>query len=297
MRTTKRFTPAVLQRFSRQGRGCGTGNAYTPWHRVGRGDPASRGRSHLQKYIDRQRELLSDGEWGILFFVVMLAGLVDIREQFPLSTEDASHELERYIALPSRLYPGTQTLVVQLGIKHPWLRSATASAPWIPTTDFLVTIRKRDGSITLLAIASKPARDLQNKRARALLRLERAYWMARDVEWILVTEDDFDERVVLTLRRTMPWGLGAPVSNEAMALASSLSRLLPGYSETTFLHCLAEKLGDLEHAQRAFWQAVWYGEIPLDLRRGWRPHQPLRLLSVAEFVALNPIASRRSSWN
>ncbi len=64
MRTEKRFTPKVLERFRREGRGTGTYSDYTPWHRVSRGDPSSKGRSHLIVWMDRQRELLSDQEWG-----------------------------------------------------------------------------------------------------------------------------------------------------------------------------------------------------------------------------------------
>jgi hypothetical protein len=53
----------------------------------------------------------------------------------------------------------------------------------------------------------------------------------------------------------------------------------------------------MEAAQRALWQAVWTGALPVDLRRGWRPHVPFRVISHAAFWDLNPIAARRSAWN
>lgn len=68
MRTTKRFTPHVLDRFRKLGRGTGTYQNYIPWQRVGRSDPSSMGRSHLQMWNGRQRELLSDQEWVGVFF-------------------------------------------------------------------------------------------------------------------------------------------------------------------------------------------------------------------------------------
>lgn len=77
MRTTKRFTPDVLDRFRREGRGTGVYTEYIPWHRVSRGDPASRGRSHLLNWRGRQRELLSDGELVMTLFVTMLPGIDD----------------------------------------------------------------------------------------------------------------------------------------------------------------------------------------------------------------------------
>lgn len=77
MRTTKRFTPKVLARFKRQGRGSGTHDNYLPWHRVSRGDPASSGRSHLLMWRERLRELLSDGEHVEQLFASQLNNLED----------------------------------------------------------------------------------------------------------------------------------------------------------------------------------------------------------------------------
>ena len=87
MRTEKRFTPKVLERFQREGRGTGTYTDYVPWHRVSRGDPSSKGRSHLIVWMDRQRELLSDHEWGGLNFAGLVPGLIDLAEQFPISQD------------------------------------------------------------------------------------------------------------------------------------------------------------------------------------------------------------------
>lgn len=96
MRTTKRFTPKVLARFAREGRGTGIYEEYIPWHRVSRGDPASRGRSHLLEWKDRLRELLSDGELGAQLFAVMLPDLDDSLEQYRLEQEPSQHPLAAY---------------------------------------------------------------------------------------------------------------------------------------------------------------------------------------------------------
>jgi hypothetical protein len=81
MRTTKRFTPNVLIRYRKLNRGTGIFQNYIPWHRVGRSDPSSRGRSHLQMWNGRQRELLSDQEWVGFFFSTLVRDVNDIREQ------------------------------------------------------------------------------------------------------------------------------------------------------------------------------------------------------------------------
>ncbi|MEZ7911245.1 MAG: TnsA endonuclease N-terminal domain-containing protein [Propionivibrio sp.] len=298
MRTTKRFTPTVLARFAREGRGNGLYETYVPWHRVSRGDPSSRGRSHLQMWNGRQRELLSDGEWVGTFFAAMLPGLKDIREQFPLSVDSGRHELADYVIdAPAGLFPGTKAIAEQLNISHPAISSNGKSVDWTPTTDLLLLLQSSGGALELLAIAVKPTAEL-TKGMRKSLALENAYWDARGVPWLLITPEQFDNRVALTLRCTMPWALGEKTNEDDRKIAASLASKCNGRSLTHVLEATSRALdGDFDRAQRAFWQAVWCGDIPLDLRRGWRPHTPISLLPASAFWEQNPVASRRSAWN
>lgn len=165
------------------------------------------------------------------------------------------------------------------------------------TTDQVLLLQHTDGHLELLAVSCKPNHEALTKRDRQLLSIEAAYWAARSVQWILITPDLFEESVGVTLRRTAPWGLGAPVSPAAIRAAVITTEQLLGHSLNFTLDALTIQLGDVDLAQRAFWQAVWYGSLPIDLRRGWRPHLPIQLLDPAGFIALNPVASRRSSWN
>jgi len=297
MRTTKRFTPQLLARFRRLGRGQGTFDDYIPWHRVGRGDPASRGRSHLQQWNGRQRELLSDHEWVIMFFSVMLTNLVDIREQFPLAQESCQHELSTYQHRDSyQLFPGTLEIAKKLGIKHPMSTGGGISDTWVPSTDLLLTIEGADGTLELLAVAIKERGELDERRKKELLQLEREYWLARDVTWLLITPDQYDQRVALLLRMTMPWALGDSVSSADLQISAKAARECHGRPLSHLLNKLAILFGDIDRGQRAFWQSVWSTNIPLDLRRGWRPHLPITLLNSETFRSLNPVAARRSAW-
>lgn len=297
MRTTKRFTPKVLDRFRRQGRGLGTLKNFVPWHRVGRGDPSSKGRSHLMMWRDRQREVLSDKEWVALFFAITVKFLFDLLEQFPLSLATAAHELSKFTVDASQTtYPGTLELADRLGIKHPKTSGSDATVEWVMSTDLLLVLRSPTGKFELLAVSIKTDEDFSKKRTKELLRLEREYWISRGVTWLLITPSQYDKRVGLRLRDTMPWALERFVSEDDLKVASTLAADLRGRSLTYVLEVLSAKLGSIDHAQRAFWQAVWCGKIPLDLRRGWRPHQPITLLAQEDFVSLNPIASRRTSW-
>lgn len=297
MKTTRRFSPKLLERFLRLGRGQGVFGSYVPWHRVGRGDPASRGRSHLLMWHGRQIELLSDLEWVTSLFIFMLPGLVDLREQFPLSLDEARHELLSYrVDVTDQFFPGTRLIAAQFGFKHPQLRSEKKVADWIMSTDFVITLRDQAGRPELLAVAVKSDEELASKRKRELLQIEREYWRLRNVAWLLIAPSLYDKNVALNLRMQMPWALGEKTTDQAQQLATEIASKFPGRSLTFVLDHLAALMGDMDLAQRAFWQAVLRGKIRLNLSRGWRPHQPLQLMSEADFLAQNPIASRRSAW-
>lgn len=299
MRTTKRFTPTLLARFAKEGRGTGTYQDYIPWHRVGRSDPASQGRSHLMMWRGRQRELLSDGEWVALIFSTMLPDLLDVREQFKLSLEACAHELASYDVRfgDYKTYPGTREVAKQLGIKHPMVYGDGLSDFWTMTTDQLLLLGEAGGSLNLLAIARKPDSTKLSKRDRQKLLIEKEYWSARGVCWLLLTPEVFEESVGLTIRRGTPWALGEPVPPEAIRTVVELVESTLGHTLTYAIRQLSLELGDDDFAQRAFWQAVWSGALTLDLRRGWRPHLPVELLTPADFASLNPVRSRRSAWN
>ncbi|MCZ8174100.1 MAG: TnsA endonuclease N-terminal domain-containing protein [Burkholderiaceae bacterium] len=298
MRTTKLFTPDLLDRFRKEGRGHGTYIRYRPWHGVSRGDPASLGRSHLMTWGGRQRNLLSDDEWVASLFTPLTPGSDDLREQFPLSLESGCHELGAYdVRLGKPGFPGTIEIARQLGYRHPRVNGNGRSAPWVFTTDLLFTLMDETGTRKLLAVACKPTAKQEESKKR-LLAIERAYWLARGVEWLLITPDQYDEAIELTLRTSFQWWQGEPIAEDAKRAATALARQLEGFPLTYVLDRINEVLGQgLEYAQVAFWQSVWTRALPLDLRRGWRPHLPVEFLSPSDFLAFNPIASRRTAWN
>ena len=298
MRTTKRFTPEILDRFRALGRGLGTYQRYVPWHRVSRSDPSSYGRSHLMMWRQRQLELLSDDEWVGGLFTVMAPDVEDLRPQFPLSLTSACHELGAYdVRAGIHHQQGTIEIAQQLGIKHPRVNGNGRSAPWVLTTDLLVTLIDTTGRRRLLAIACKPCGELEDRRTKELLMIERQYWMARGAEWLLVTSELYEESVELTLRNCAQWAFGEPASAAHITAAAATAHRLEGLPLSSVLARLQSELGgDVDLAQRSFWQAVWARAYLLDLRRGWRPHLPVTTLSSATFRSLNPIASRRSAW-
>ena len=298
MKTQKRFTPDLLDRYRRLGRGKGSNEHYVPWHRVGRSDPASSGRSHLQHWRGRQRELLSDLELVAFLFCTMLVDIADIREQFPLSLEESEHELsppdDSTIA---GKYAGSLSIATELQVKHPKVSGGGRSVSWVMTTDLLLTIRQPDGRLTLLAIAVKPNSAADKKRTKELLAIEHMYWKARGVQWLLITPDLYDGLVAETLRNCVSWALEPQADETGIDFVAMAADRLHGKSMTAALEYLAAEFGSQSKAKLALWQAVWSGRLPIDLRRGWRPHEPLALLDPAEFRLLNPITSGRSAWS
>lgn len=297
MRTTKRFTPTLLDRFLRQGRGRGTFDNYSPWHQVTRGDPASQGRSHLLHWGQRLRHLLSDEEWGAQLFGLMLEGLADSMEQAPLSLEDAPHPLSSYtLNGTGGTFGGTIDLAEELQIKHPSLSVNGQSKAWTMTTDLLLTLQDTEEQWSMLAVAVKPKGWKERERTVELLRLEEAYWARRQIPWLLVTPEVCTRSSVLTLRRICAWALTEPVDAEHRALAAAIAMEGPSVSVIQILERLQRYTPSLHAAQCALWQSVWSGCLPVDLNRGWRPQEPLQVLTPKAFLAQNPIASRRSAW-
>ncbi len=247
---------------------------------------------------ERQRELLSDGEWVGLLFSTMIGNLVDVREQHKLFPEEGPYELALYdVRHAGKVCPGTLAIAQQLGFKHPRVNGDSTSADWKMTTDQVLVLRLPSGQLELLAVAYKPDDKRLTKRSRQLLAIEKAYWDARGVTWILITPELFEESVGLTLRRTAPWGLGVATTAADMKVAANVVNQTLGHTYTFTLNSIEALLGNKDLAQRSLWQAVWNGDIPMDLRTGWRPHLPIKLLSPDAFAALNPVVSRRTSWN
>ncbi len=297
MRTTKRFTPSVIERFIREGRCDGIYEDYIAWHKVSRGDPASAGRSHLLNWRNRLRDLLSDGELGQQLFASMLPDLDDSLEQYKLSADPSVHPLAAYGEGDlTTTFPGTLELAKELGIKHHKLNEKGQATPWYLSTDLVLVFKAATGKRHMLALAYKTNDWKKDARTCKSLKLEREYWLRRGVPWLLISPELSDFRVVLTLRRIACWALADEAPIELRRLATQIAVDHPFDSLTKVLQEIQASAGSMELAQNALWQAVWNGELPIDLTRGWRPHVPLKIVTPIQFAAFNPIASRRSAW-
>jgi hypothetical protein len=155
-----------VQKWLKEGRGSGQGRDYKPWLTVR--DVPSDGRSHriFGHKSQRIHHFLSDLELAVFFVLEWHQDTEDIREQFPLRTED------------------TLALANDLGISHPSYRGV----PQIMTSDFLVNTKNAQRSKFVLQ--AKYSEALQDARTIEKLELERRYWLQKSIPWMLITEKD-----------------------------------------------------------------------------------------------------------
>lgn len=301
MRRGIRFTPARLEKWCDSGRGTGTGVDYQPWHQVTRSDPGSRGRSHLIKWrFGRLHHFLSDQEMVAFCFATMLPNLVDLREQYPLALEARAPEITACQFMPDGPdAPGTLQIATEFGYKYPVVRKNGVVAPWVMTTDLLLTLQSPACGYELLAVSVKHDSELGNPRTLELLRIEREYWRRQDVFWLLVSPSLYHSAVANSMRVGMPWAVDeAQIPDEILNALGECCAQFQGLTLNSVLGYVSDALPIAKsNSQYALWQAVWSGRVPLDLSRPMRPNEPVSLLSPPDFWKQNPIASRRTAWH
>lgn len=304
MKKGKRFTPARLQRWRTNGRGQGIKEDYVPWHMVTRDDPGSQGRSHQVNWCyGRQLHFLSEQEKVVFGFISMLSGLVDVREQFPLAQQTHVADVDAYI-WPSNQHatrPGTLEIAADLGLKHPRVNGGGGSAPWVMTTDFVVTLSMPNFRPSLLAVSVKSGQEIENERTHELLRIEREYWRRQDVPWILVNESTYASEMQDTMLEALNWAdLSLSIDDRLLIQILRLSTYakdLDGLGFTEAINRLKFEFGiDADETKRVFWTAVWMKVLPIDLAMAVRPAAVIRLLPKAQFIEQNPVVARRTAW-
>ncbi len=169
MVTAKReWTQAKLERFQKEGRGQGTGQNYVPWIKIQ--DFPSQGRSHRIPgwKTGRIHHLLSDHEKRIFYLLEWSDAVIDIREQYPL--------LDLHLAM---------SIADEMNIKYP--EDPEHHIPYVLTTDFMITI-EREGQTYQVARTVKSTKELEKKRTIEKLELERRYYLAKNIDWGIITE-------------------------------------------------------------------------------------------------------------
>ena len=151
-----------------EGRGQGLLSSYKPWIMVQ--DFPSRGKVSrvLGFTTGRIHHLLSNHELWYFYLLDWSEHVCDIREQYPLL------ELDRVLVIADKA-----------GIRYPYDKKS--GFPYVLTSDFLITTKTGECVRTI-----KQKNDLQKKRVREKLELERRYWLEKGIDWKVVTEDEIN---------------------------------------------------------------------------------------------------------
>jgi hypothetical protein len=168
----------TIARFQKQGRGEGAGAEYRPWLQVQDVPSTGRVRRASGRVTGRIHHLLSDIEWRAFLIYDWGDDTVDIREQFPLNRDE------------------TRRLASALGIRHP--ADTQTRTDTVMTTNLVIDVR-RAGGVEMLARTVKTSGDLDARRTREKLLIERDYWVARGVDWGVVTERDIPKALTANL--------------------------------------------------------------------------------------------------
>lgn len=148
------------------GRGAGNKELYKPF--IYTREVSSLGRSHrvYGHKCQRVHHLLSDLELAVFMILDWSPGVLDIREQFPLRTQD------------------TVAIAAELKIPHRTFKST----PQVLSSDFLVDFD--DIEQPQIALQVKYSADLSTPETVERLAIEHAYWKAKGVRWAVVTEKE-----------------------------------------------------------------------------------------------------------
>ncbi|MDR3288992.1 MAG: TnsA endonuclease N-terminal domain-containing protein [Peptococcaceae bacterium] len=164
------WNQSIHEKYLREGRGCGSGIAYSPWVQVQ--DFASRGVVSRVKgrTTGRIHHLMSNNELAYFYILDWSDSVTDIREQYPLS------DLECAVKCAATA-----------GIRYP--KDNVSGYPYVLTCDFMIT-----SASGLKARTVKQSAELNNPRVLEKLEIERRYWFSRGIDWKIVTENEISRQ-------------------------------------------------------------------------------------------------------
>ena len=233
---------AKYERYLKEGRGQGEGSFYRPWisvHDFSSQGTISRIAGHK---TGRIHHFLSRNELNYLFLLEWSDKVLDIREQYPLCDIAMAADIAR-----------------AAGISYP--RDNVSGFPYVLTCDFMITTP--DG---LKARTIKCSAELQNRRTVEKLEIERRYWVARGIDWAIVTEHEIPLQKCRNIERlytsaVLPEHLAAPELRRCMLglLREGLSpaQLVKGFDALYGL-MPGSGLCILKHL-------IWTRQIPFDM--------------------------------
>ncbi|MBD2044141.1 TnsA endonuclease N-terminal domain-containing protein [Coleofasciculus sp. FACHB-64] len=175
VRGTREWTQAKFERYKKEGRGRGSGKDYKPWLTIQ--DFSSKGRSSRTPgwKTNRVHHFFSDHEKRLFYLFEWSDTVTDIREQFPLSDLDLA-----------------MSIATDMGVKYPI--DTQSGTPYVLTSDFMLTVN-HNGKQVQIARTVKQSTELEKKRVNEKLEIERQYYLAKGIDWGIITEKEILRRL------------------------------------------------------------------------------------------------------
>jgi len=257
----------TIEKRLKQGRGSGFGREYIPWifvHEV-----PSKGKSSIRKgwKTGRDHHLLSTLETKYFFMLEWASEVKDIREQFPLLPLSETIEIANELNIVHPIDPKSKDFIVM-------------------TTDFVPTVTSSYQD-HIVARAVKYEDDLRDPRTAEKLKIEKAYWKRRKVDWAIITETSIDPVLVANtewIRKSLDLRGYLDCLNESiyelaceeLTIQINQRRNMPLRQITNYidrLFCLRDGV-----AMALLQHLIAIRKIPVDMSVKIDPFKPIKLL-------------------
>ena len=211
-----------VQKFFKEGRGRGVGKDYTPWTKTHTHEFSSKGRATRTLGIKTGRihHLQSDNQYRAFLLFEFNKRVTDIRESYPLL--DVMEVIDEKDDL--RFYK---------------FRDKETKEPYVITTNFLLTVKEKDGSEIHVARTVKNVSELNRKITWEGLEIERRYWLQKNIDWKVITNKQLHRQLAKNIewvRETLLPGSGHDVAKETLSI--KLLLYLLDYSNITLREVL-----------------------------------------------------------
>lgn len=200
------WTKEKLDRYLKEGRGQGVGDDYKPW--INTYEFSSKGRA-TRTYsfkTNRVHQLHSDNQYRAFLSFEFSSRVKDIRESFPLL--DVMEVIDDKDDLRFDKFMDKQT-----------------GEPYVLTTNFLLTINAPNGSEKYVARTIKNTTELKRKITFERLEIERRYWLAKGVDWKVMTQKELPRQ----LAKNIEWVRETMLEGEDELNKDELSAFLVRY--------------------------------------------------------------------
>lgn len=165
-----------VKQYIKEGRGQGEGKHYQPWTKTYSREFSSKGRVTriMGVKTGRLHYLQSDNQYRAFLTFEFNENVVDIRESYPLiDIFETVDEIE--------------------DLRFDKFRNRETKEPYVLTTNFLITVNKNNER-KLIARTVKNVSELNRKLTLEKLEIERRYWLAKKVDWKVITNRELSKQ-------------------------------------------------------------------------------------------------------